>query len=144
MEQAKQFHEKDLERLQKFCLMDDDFMSKCFEDNLECTELVVHIVLNRDDLKIQQVHTQHQIKNLQGRLSPSRKKGHEKARKNGMNHRNAEGCSLTLPGRSSVFQIAREKVLPKRSEAAACCKMLPCKRRRPPEQRRVSGTASGE
>ena len=67
MEQAKQFHEKDLERLQKFCLMDDDFMSKCFEDNLECTELVVHIVLNRDDLKIQQVHTQHQIKNLQGR-----------------------------------------------------------------------------
>ena len=77
-------------------------------------------------------------------VSPSRKKGHEKARKNGMNHRNAEGCSLTLPGRSSVFQIAREKVLPKRSEAAACCKMLPCKRRRPPEQRRVSGTASGE
>ena len=67
MEQAKQFHEKDLERLQKFCLMDDDFMSKCFENNLECTELVVHIVLNRDDLKIQQVHTQHQIKNLQGR-----------------------------------------------------------------------------
>ena len=80
----------------------------------------------------------------EGDMSPSRKKGHEKARKNGMNHRNAEGCSLTLPGRSSVFQIAREKVLPKRSEAAACCKMLPCKRRRPPEQRRVSGTASGE
>ena len=67
MEQAKQFHKEDLERLQRFCLMDDDFMSKCFEDNLECTELVVHIVLNRDDLKIQQVHTQHQIKNLQGR-----------------------------------------------------------------------------
>ena len=67
MEHAKQFHEKDLERLQRFCLMDDDFISKCFEDNLECTELVVHIVLNRDDLKIQQVHTKHQIKNLQGR-----------------------------------------------------------------------------
>ena len=42
-------------------------MSKCFEDNIECTELVVQIVLNRDDLKIEQVHTQHQIKNLQGR-----------------------------------------------------------------------------
>ena len=67
MEQAKQFHKEDLERLQRFCLMDDDFMSKCFEDNFECTELVVQIVLNRDDLKIQQVHTQHQIKNLQGR-----------------------------------------------------------------------------
>ena len=67
MEQAKQFHEKDLERLRKFRLMDDDFMSKCFENHVECTELVVHIVLNRNDLKIKQVHTQHQIKNLQGR-----------------------------------------------------------------------------
>lgn len=62
-----QFQKEDLERLRKFRLMDDDFMSKCFEDNIECTELVVQIVLNRDDLKIEQVHTQHQIKNLQGR-----------------------------------------------------------------------------
>ena len=100
------------------------------------------------DYRLYDIHLedQEQFQKLQrlAELSPSRKKGHEKARKNGMNHRNAEGCSLTLPGRSSVFQIAREKVLPKRSEAAACCKMLPCKRRRPPEQRRVSGTASGE
>lgn len=43
------FREEDLERLRKFRLMDDDFMSKCFEDNIECTELVVQIVLNRDD-----------------------------------------------------------------------------------------------
>lgn len=43
MEQAKQFHEKDLERLRKFRLMDDDFMSKCFENHVECTELVVHM-----------------------------------------------------------------------------------------------------
>ena len=61
------FKKEDLERLRKFRLMDDDFMSKCFEDNIECTELVVQIVLNRDDLKIEQVHTQHQIKSLQGR-----------------------------------------------------------------------------
>ena len=61
------FQKKDLERLRRFRLMDDDFMSKCFEDNIECTELVVKIVLNRDDLKIEQVHAQHQIKNLQGR-----------------------------------------------------------------------------
>ena len=61
------FKKEDLERLRKFRLMDDDFMSKCFEDNIECTELVVQIVLNRDDLKIEKVHTQHQIKNLQGR-----------------------------------------------------------------------------
>ncbi len=67
MEQAKRFHEKDLERLRNFRLMDDNFMSKCFENSVECAELVVHIVLNRNDLKIKQVHTQHQIKNLQGR-----------------------------------------------------------------------------
>ena len=67
MGENHQFREEDLERLRKFRLMDDDFMSKCFEDNIECTELVVQIVLNRDDLKIEQVHTQHQIKNLQGR-----------------------------------------------------------------------------
>ena len=60
-------NKEDLERLRKFRFIDDDFMSKCFEDNIECTELVVRIVLNRDDLKIQQVHAQHQIKNLQGR-----------------------------------------------------------------------------
>ncbi len=56
-----------LEHIRKFKLMDDDFMLKCFEDNIECTELVVNIVLDRNDLKIQQVRTQHQIKNLQGR-----------------------------------------------------------------------------
>lgn len=65
--QKHQFSEEDLRRLQKFRLMDDDFMSKCFEDHIECTELVVRIVLEREDLKVEQVHTQHHIKNLQGR-----------------------------------------------------------------------------
>lgn len=47
--------------------MDDDFMSKCFEDDIECTELVINIILDRDDLRVESVHTQHEIKNLQGR-----------------------------------------------------------------------------
>lgn len=64
---AKKFKEEYLQRLKKFRLMDDDFMSKCFEDSIECTELVVRIVLEREDLKIEKVHTQHRIKNLQGR-----------------------------------------------------------------------------
>lgn len=37
--------QQDLQRLRRFRLMDDDFMSKCFENNLECTELVLRIVL---------------------------------------------------------------------------------------------------
>ena len=42
-------------------------MSKCFEENIECTELVLQIVLGRDDLKVEKVAIQHQLKNLQGR-----------------------------------------------------------------------------
>lgn len=67
MEIKQQFREEDLQRLRGFRLLDDDFMTKCFEDNIECTELVVHIVLGRDDIKVERVETQHLMKNLQGR-----------------------------------------------------------------------------
>ena len=39
------YDQRDLQRLRGLRLMDDDFMSKCFENNIECTELVLHIVL---------------------------------------------------------------------------------------------------
>ena len=41
-------------------------MSKVFEDS-ECAEILLKIILNRDDLKVQDVHVQHVIHNLQGR-----------------------------------------------------------------------------
>lgn len=59
-------HEEDLQRLRGFRLLDDDFMSKVFED-VSCTELLLRIILKRDDLKVIDVHGQHDIKNLQGR-----------------------------------------------------------------------------
>lgn len=59
-------HEEDLQRLRNFRLLDDDFMSKVFEDT-SCTELLLQIILKRDDLKVVSVHGQHDIKNLQGR-----------------------------------------------------------------------------
>ena len=59
-------HKEDLQRLRGFRLLDDDFMSKVFEDK-ECTELILKIILNRNDLSVQNVHGQHDIKNLQGR-----------------------------------------------------------------------------
>lgn len=62
----QQKHEEDLQRLRGFRLLDDDFMSKVFEDK-QCTELLLQIILNRTDLKVQNVHGQHDIKNLQGR-----------------------------------------------------------------------------
>lgn len=62
----EQKHVEDLERIRGFRLMDDDFMSKVFEDK-SCAALLLRIILNRDDLTVQEVHGQHDLKNLQGR-----------------------------------------------------------------------------
>ena len=56
-----------MQRIRDLRLIDDDFMTKCFEDSPECTELVLHIVLDKPDLKVQEVKVQYTIKNLQGR-----------------------------------------------------------------------------
>ena len=42
-------------------------MSKFFEDNYECIELILHIIMDKPDLKVQDVRTQYSIKNLLGR-----------------------------------------------------------------------------
>ena len=59
-------HKEDLQRIRDFRLMDDDFMSKVFEDK-ECAAFLLQIILNRDDLTVLEVHGQYDIKNLQGR-----------------------------------------------------------------------------
>lgn len=55
-----------LEQLRNFRLMDDDFMTKVFEDKA-CAELLLRIILQRNDLTVVQVAVQRGIKNLQGR-----------------------------------------------------------------------------
>lgn len=57
----EQKHVEDLERIRGFRLMDDDFMSKVFEDK-SCAALLLRIILNRDDLTVQEVHGQHDLK----------------------------------------------------------------------------------
>lgn len=59
-------NEKYLKIIRGFRLLDDDFMSKVFEDKA-CADLLLQIILERDDLTVQEVHGQHDIKNLQGR-----------------------------------------------------------------------------
>jgi predicted transposase/invertase (TIGR01784 family) len=61
-----QKNSKYIKLLQGFRLLDDDFMSKVFEDK-ECAQLLLHIILDRTDLSVQDVHGQRSIKNLQGR-----------------------------------------------------------------------------
>lgn len=56
-----------IEKIKSFRLLDDDFMSKVFEDDIACTEFFLHIIMDKPDLKVQEVHTQHSIKNLLGR-----------------------------------------------------------------------------
>lgn len=70
MEETESSKEKRQDKLQWIIncnLMDDDFMRKVFENNIPCTELVLRIILNQDNLKIKKVQTQYEIKNLQGR-----------------------------------------------------------------------------
>ena len=59
-------HEEDLRRIRDFRLMDDNFMSKVFEDK-PCAEFLLRIILNRNDLKVKEVHGQHDLNNIQGR-----------------------------------------------------------------------------
>ncbi len=56
-----------LVQIKAFRLMDDDFMTKCFEDNTECVELMLKIILNKSDLKVIEAKTQVFILNLKNR-----------------------------------------------------------------------------
>lgn len=64
---AEEKRKKIRKRIQDFRLFDDEFMSKCFEDNIECTELILRIIMDKSDLKVKKANVQHAIKNLQGR-----------------------------------------------------------------------------
>ena len=67
MSTTEQTHQQDLERLKLFRYMDDDFMTVCLEDNYEAVELILRIVLEREDIIIKSIRVQDSMKNLQGR-----------------------------------------------------------------------------
>ncbi len=58
--------EEHLEILRELRPIDDAFMTKVFEDK-ECAQLLLRVILNRDDLTVEKAITQWDIKNLQGR-----------------------------------------------------------------------------
>lgn len=55
MEQKRQ---ENLQRIQSLRLLDDEFMNKVFEDKA-CAELLLQVILERTDLRVQEVHGQH-------------------------------------------------------------------------------------
>ena len=56
-----------LAEIERFRLMDDDFMSKCLEHAPECIEFILQIILGKKDLKVVKSQTEYPIKSLQGR-----------------------------------------------------------------------------
>ena len=67
-EKEKKRREKLLrEKIQKFRLLDDEFMSKVFEDDIDLTQFMLNIIMQRKDLTVLEAKGQVQIKNLQGR-----------------------------------------------------------------------------
>ena len=56
-----------LAEIERFRLMDDDFMSKCLENAPECIELMLQIILGKKDLKVIKSQTEYPIRSLQGR-----------------------------------------------------------------------------
>jgi len=66
-EQINRRHEEDLQTLRDFRLIDDDFLTKCFEGNTDCIELVLRIVLAKQDLKVLDSRTQVFVENLLNR-----------------------------------------------------------------------------
>ncbi len=65
--QNEQKHLEDLQRLKQFLLLDDDFLTKCFDKDTVCIELVLQIILEKSDLKVLDVHTQVFVENLLNR-----------------------------------------------------------------------------
>lgn len=59
-------HEEYLHRIQNLRLIDDNFMTKVFEDK-ECSGFLLQVILDRDDLTIREVHSQYGLNNIQGR-----------------------------------------------------------------------------
>ena len=59
-------HQKDLEYIKNFRLIDDDFMKKVFEDK-ECVQLVLQIIMEIPDLIVTEVNTEYEVNNLYGR-----------------------------------------------------------------------------
>ena len=67
MDREEKLHQEDLQRLRGLRLIDDDFMNACFDGDIEATELILRIILDKPDINVRSVKTQKVMKNLIGR-----------------------------------------------------------------------------
>lgn len=55
--------EETLAAIRKLCLLDDNLMTLVFDRNIEATELLLNVILQRNDLKVLEVVAQREYKN---------------------------------------------------------------------------------
>ena len=69
---AKQILEQqddDLAKMRRSCLMDDAYMKLFFDDDIECTQLVLRIIMEKKDLIVKSVKTQKYFDGVEGKRS---------------------------------------------------------------------------
>ena len=66
MESFSELRRKYKAEIDEMCLMDDNFMSAVLQDKA-CCELVLRIILKRDDIEVIESKTQYSVTNLHGR-----------------------------------------------------------------------------
>ncbi|MBR4152294.1 MAG: Rpn family recombination-promoting nuclease/putative transposase [Selenomonadaceae bacterium] len=54
-------------RIQEYCFMDDIFFSVCFDGNKKCVQYILRIILDKEDLIVEEVHSQQTIEIVYGR-----------------------------------------------------------------------------
>ena len=57
---------RDLERIKRLRLIDDDFYRVCFQDDKEGAAFILRIIMDKPDLEVMHFNTQHSVKNLRG------------------------------------------------------------------------------
>lgn len=67
MKSEEQKRLENLERIKNYRLLDDNFMTACFQKDLKAVELVIRIIMNIDSLIVKRVEVQKTIKNISGR-----------------------------------------------------------------------------
>ena len=65
--EREQRRKKNIELIQAFCLMNDPFMTRVFQDDIEGGQLLATLMTGRDDITVTKVITQHDLPNLHGR-----------------------------------------------------------------------------
>lgn len=62
----QQKQQENLNIIRKLRLIDDDFMTACFEGNTEAAELLLKVILEKSDFSVKAIKTQNVLKNLNG------------------------------------------------------------------------------